>query len=278
MRWPLPWPSVPEFLFNNPWAVGLIEWLGVLKSFWDQYNSLLVLVGLWLVARKLKGERERLEERVDTLGQHVKAAVEVSDSAIVAAKEASAAAKEASVEILGAIAASTGSRAPLANGAHAVPNATKQQQETGDNNWKRVSEIWGELKDRIELKIQNISQKRVRAKYSRMPRRTYEDVITALRKDEVLKRGVALKLLQLDHEYKVLRFKPKDDVTAVQVAMFVEVQRIVNATRALPLLPNDEAEEVGVGPAETPEQPEPPPDTPVAVAIDTTPAASRAAS
>jgi hypothetical protein len=261
---------VPEFLVDNPWAVDAIEWLRVLKSFWDQYNSLLILLGLWLVARKLSGERERLEERVDTLGQHVKAAVEASDAAIVAAREASAAAKEASTEIVGAIAASAGNRRPV-NGAHAAP----QPLESDDNHWKRVSEIWSELKDRIELKIQNIPQKRVRAKYSQMHRRTYEDVITALRRDEVLKAGVALKLLQLDHDYKVLRFKPRD-VTAAQAAKFVDVLRIVNATRALPPLPNEESEAVSVGSAETSGQPDP--TVGAAVSTDLAPAASRAAS
>ncbi len=241
MRWSLPWRSWPEFLADNPWAVDAIEWLRVAKNLWEQYNSILILVGLWLVARKLTRERGRLEERVATLGQHVKAAIEASDTAIAAAQEASATAKDASDRIVAAITAAQPGRAQV-NGAQVAPNAMPQPQLSEHANWERISDIWSELKDRIDLRIEDIPQKRVRSKYSHMGRRTYREIINALQKDGVLKPGIAVRLLQLDHEYQVLRFKPKD-VSPAQVATFEEVLQIVNGSRALPPLPNEAIED-----------------------------------
>jgi len=230
MRWLLPWRSWPEFLADNPWATHIAEWLHVAKSLWDQYHSILILVGLWLVARKLTRERGRLEERVATLGQHVKAAIEASDTAI-------AAAKEASDGIVAAIITAQPSRVQ-ANGAHVAPNAMPLPQPTDYTNWERISAIWSEIKDRIDLRIEDIPQKRVRSKYSHMGRRTYREIINALLKDEVLKPGIAVRLLQLDHAYQVLRFKPRE-VSAAQAATFEEVLQMVNGSRALPALPNE---------------------------------------
>jgi hypothetical protein len=235
MRWPLSWPSWPEFLVGNPWIVDVIEWLRVGKSLWDQYNSIIILVGLWVVARKLRDERERIEERVDTLSQHVKAAAEASDAAIAAAREAADA-------IMAAISESRSGRA-TANGALVAPSAMPQLQPSDYANWDQVNKIWSEIKERIELKVQDIPQQKVRTKYSRMPRRTYHNIINALRNDGLLKPvHVVLKLLELDHEYQVLRFKPKD-VATKDVAKFVEALQIVNGTRALPPLPSGPADE-----------------------------------
>jgi hypothetical protein len=203
-----------------------------LNSLWDQYNSLLILVGLWLVARKLSGERERLEERVDTLGQHVKVAVDAAHRAVAAAKEASEA----------IVTAATDSRAGQMNGAQ-MPSPIDSSEATY-SNWERVSSIWGELKERIDLRIQEIPHKRVRAKYSRMPRRTYRNIINALLKDGVLGGVFGPKLIDLDRKYLALRFKPKE-VTPQHVALFEDVLRIVNGTRALPPSTNESAEENG---------------------------------
>jgi hypothetical protein len=232
-----PWRFLPDFFTSHPWVVEAIEWLRVAKDLWEQYNSLVILVGLWLVARKLSRERERLEERVDTLSQHVKVAKEASETAIVAAKEASDA-------IIMAVAASApgNSRPGQMNGSRMPSGASPHFLEPDHTNWDRVNEIWGALKDRIELKIQGISHKSVRNKYSHMPRRTYRKIITALQEDGVLRSGIANRLRDLDHQYQVLRFKARH-VTTEQVAMFMEVQQMVDGQRALPALPDEPAQE-----------------------------------
>ena len=264
-----PWRFLPEFFISHPWVVEAVEWLRVAKDLWEQYNSLVILIGLWLAARKLSRERERLEERVDTLSQHVKVAKEASETAIVAAKEASDA-------IIAAVAASTpgSSRGGQVNGSRDPSGVVPQLLEPDHTNWDRVNEIWGEIKDRIELKIQSISHKSVRNKYSHMPRRTYLKIITALQEDGVLRPGIANRLRDLDHQYQVLRFKARH-VTPEQVATFVEVQQIVDGQRALPPLPDEPLQEPGLFDADTLGQDD---RGSSAVPSQTTPAASRAAS
>jgi hypothetical protein len=44
------WRFLPEFFISHPWVVEAVEWLRVAKDLWEQYNSLVILVGLWLVA------------------------------------------------------------------------------------------------------------------------------------------------------------------------------------------------------------------------------------
>ena len=123
-----------------------------------------------------------------------------------------------------------------------APDAMPPPHPSNYANWERISDIWGELKDRIDLRIEAIPQKRVRSKYSHMGRRTYREIINALQKDGVLKPGIAVRLLQLDHEYQVLKFKPKD-VSPAQVATFQEALQIINGSRALPPLPNEGIDE-----------------------------------
>lgn len=230
--WFLPWQSWLDFIAENPWATDAFEWLRYAKGLWSQYESIIIVIALWLVARKLGRERGRLQERVDTLAQHVKAATDASDTAIAAAKEAS--------DTIVAAIATSGGRAAQANGAQA-PNVVPQPEASDYANWERISDIWNDLKDRIELKIQEISHKRVRGKYSQMARRTYRDVINALQEDRLLKPGVAIRLLEMDHQYQVLKFRPRN-VTAEQVEKFVEGLQIINANRALPHLPTEPAE------------------------------------
>ena len=85
----LRWPYWQNLFVDYPWLTDAAEWLHYAKGVWDQYQSIAIVIALWLVARKLGRERELIEERVDTLSQHVKAAIEASDAAIAAAKEAS---------------------------------------------------------------------------------------------------------------------------------------------------------------------------------------------
>jgi hypothetical protein len=108
-------------------------------------------------------------------------------------------------------------------------------------NWERVSDIWSRLKERIELKIERIPRANVRGKYSRMKRRSYLDIIGALRKDHLLWPAVANKLSELDTRFHALKFRPTS-VTAADVRVFEEGEQI--ADKALPPLPEDDTPEV----------------------------------
>lgn len=242
----LPWRTWPDFFADNPWALDVYEGLRFAKGLWDQYESIIIVVALWLVARKIRRESGRLKERVDTLGQHVKAAGEAADTAVASANEAAR-------SITTAIAAGLQGFRKQANS-----SALDQPEPAdGETNWEKISDIWRDLKDRLELQIQEIGHKRVRAKYSQMPRRTYRDVINSLRDDGEIPSGVATKLLTLDHEYQVLRFRPKS-ATAAQLALFQEGEQL--ADRVLPDLPESApaAEQTaGVAQTQTEERLEP---------------------
>ena len=193
-----PWESWSKFLADNPWASEALEWLRYAKRLWNQYESIVIVVALYLIARKLGRERERLEERVDTLGQHVKAATEASDSAIAAAKEASDT----------VVASVSHALRGVAGGARTAPSQVLQppprsplaeyaDPERVNANRDRVNRIWGQLKERIDLRIQDIPRKNVRAKYSHMGRRSYRGVINALEEDGILSSKLADDLREL---------------------------------------------------------------------------------
>jgi hypothetical protein len=145
-----------------------------------------------------------------------------------AADGAIAAAREATDKLVTAMA---NARAGRTNGAQAP--TPLQPAEPENTNWNRLSGIWGELKDRIDLLITEIPQKRVRAKYSRMHRRTYKHIIETLQKDGFLRGVLVDDLINLDRKYSALRFKPKE-VTKADVELFEEVLRKANGTGALP--------------------------------------------
>jgi hypothetical protein len=104
-----------------------------------------------------------------------------------------------------------------------------QPAEADNANWNRLNSIWSELKDRIDVLISEIPRKRVRAKYSRMHRRTYKHIIEALQKDGVLEGALGPMLIDLDRRYSALRFRPKE-VTPEDVELFASVRQIINKT------------------------------------------------
>ena len=223
-----PWRSLPGFFLDYPRAADLIEWLQIAKDWIHRYESFILIVGLWLVARKIRRERERLQERVNTLTQHVQAAGEASDAAIVKAQQVAS-------TILDAIAMSTrvGVRSPTAGDKlTSSPEASLEILEGASSNWQQISEIWNNLKQRIELRIEDIPNKRVREKYSRMDRRVYRRIITQLEHDELLRPAVADILRDLARRYQALKFDPAN-ITAAEVQKFVEGQQIVDGSREL---------------------------------------------
>ena len=202
----------PSFIVDLlPLTSEIYEWLRFLKDLWGQYQGIVILVGLWFISRKLTRERERLSERVETLGQHVKAAGEAADAAIGAAREAA--------DAITSVAERARASATL---------GAAEAADAGDySNWETISGIWRSIKDRIELKIQEIPQRRMRARYASLSRSTYSSVIDALENDGLIRRGIANKLRQLDHQFHVLKFRPKR-VTKAQAEEFREALQYVD--------------------------------------------------
>ena len=72
-----------------------------------------------------------------------------------------------------------------------------------------------------------------------MKRRSYQDIISALRKDRLLRPAVANKLSDLDTKFHALKFHPTS-ITADEVRLFEEGEQI--AAKELPALPDDQGD------------------------------------
>ena len=93
------------------------------------------------------------------------------------------------------------------------------------------------MRDRLELAIESIDRRGVRAKSSKFPRYAYKDVINALERDEFLRPSVAHKLRSMDIAFNTLKFRPKA-VTDAEVIEFRNARDFVD--RWLPKLANEE--------------------------------------
>lgn len=189
-----------------PWLNDFLPYLSILQELWHQYQSLVILVGLVLVWRRLRAERIMLSERIDTLGQIVKA---TRDETEVSLAQASA-----------------------------DPEQPQLQPDFEPlRNWQHIRAVWREARDRLELLIEQISRSRVRAKYSRMDRYTYRGVISALETDGYLTRTVSDKLRAMDTVFNTVKFRP-NAITDQQVIDFNQLYELPNGK--LPKLPDED--------------------------------------
>jgi hypothetical protein len=193
-----------------PWFNDLISALTYLQDLWHQYQNLVVLVGLFIVARRLRQERIKLSERVDTLGQIVRATRDQSEAALAQ---------------------------PQAVQSRLEPSDANVQDGASPANWETVRAIWRDARDRMELAIEGIGSSRTRAKYSKLPRYTYRDVINALETDGIIGRTVSDKLRSMDTAFNTYKFRPKS-VSAEEVASFRQLFELPKSR--LPKLPDEE--------------------------------------
>jgi hypothetical protein len=101
-------------------------------------------------------------------------------------------------------------------------------------NWESIRTDWRNIRDRLELSIQQIGHKSKRDKYSRLDRYSYIKVIQALLGDEVIRAPIAADLMQMNSKFLALR-RRTNVATAADLAEFRRWFGNVNS--ALPELP-----------------------------------------
>jgi|SRR5690349_11317334 hypothetical protein len=166
----------------------IFEWLTFLRDTWHRIEGPVILIGMIWVVRRLRSERLKLSERVDTLGLLVRAARDEAEVAIAQP------------------------------GSALVPGAGRAVQQPSFNNWEAIRVAWRDIRDRIELKIEGLPQRR-RGKYSRIRRTSYRSVIHTLELDDALNSSVADKLRNMDRSFNTLKFRPTD-ITDDEVSEF----------------------------------------------------------
>jgi len=102
---------------------------------------------------------------------------------------------------------------PPETGAGEPPEADELQ------NWETVSEIWFEVKDAIEDRIESIRDGRVRRKYNPIPRYTYDEITELLVRDGALTLAEAEAVNSMDQAFRSLRNR-KTPVTPERVRAF----------------------------------------------------------
>ena len=85
---------------------------------------------------------------------------------------------------------------------------TAPSSENGSNgpaaNWEGMRTLWDDLRDRIELKVEQLDG-RVRRKYENIPRRSYNDVIVQLAKDCAINEQTATNLVEMNNIFMSYR-------------------------------------------------------------------------
>jgi hypothetical protein len=193
-------------IITPAFAAGLCRWLSFLRDLWHETQGVVLLIGLGIVVSRLRYERLQLSERVETLSQIVRATWDEAEEAV---------------------AIRSGVQTAIA----------------GRQSWEIIRSDWRNVRNRIELKIENIPQVRIRQKYSRMRRYRYAGVIEQLAEDRLIEPHVRDALLAMDGAFQQWKFRPAD-VKPPDVGQFREWLSTANG--ALPplaesLTPADQA-------------------------------------
>jgi len=195
---------------KHPWLIDAAQWLYAAKQAWHAVESFALFLGmaavLWLLRRervKISGLIEDLGSRVEIMSQLAKAARDEFETA--AARQ------------VGPVSAA------------------------GASNWETVQTIWRETRDRIELAVEQIADKRIKPKYGKIPRYNYNDVIITLREDGVIRTDKAFTaLVSMNGMFQKLKLRPTG-VSPSEAAQFKKLLADVNG--ALPRLPKREPED-----------------------------------
>jgi hypothetical protein len=86
-------------------------------------------------------------------------------------------------------------------------------------NWEAVSQIWFDVKDYVESKIDDLWDGRRRRKYSSIPRYTYDDITALMVSDGLISEEEAKIVNQMDGAFRSLRNR-KTPVTPERVQAF----------------------------------------------------------
>ncbi len=189
-----------------PWIADLAPWLIAGKSLFDKIEGIALFLGLLWVVRLLKKERLKLSSLIDDLGQRVDTSAQIANAAREAAETAMS-----------------------------RPTGPSQFQNGSTANWEIIREDWQHTRDRLELAVNRIKHKATRAKYGKINRYSYADVINQLREDEQLKSDKAwMALLNMNQKFLGLRTRTSS-VGPHEVHEFKALLRDVNGS--LPKLP-----------------------------------------
>lgn len=209
--------SYDWFVQLFPWIADVVPWLVAAKGFFDKIESLALFLGLLWVVRLLKKERLKLSSLIDDLGQRVDTSAQIAN----AAREA----------------AETAMSRPA--------NGSMQTQVGSTANWEIIREDWQQTRDRLELAISKIKHKATRAKYGKINRYSYADVINQLREDGQLRSEKAwMALLNMNHRFLALRTRT-NNIGPHEVHEFKSWLRDVNGQ--LPKLPHPPAPQAQAG-------------------------------
>jgi hypothetical protein len=223
---------IPQWVFDQvPWLKDAVPILVALQTFWHDYSSLIILLGFFYVLRRLRQERVKLGERIDTLGLIVRATRDEAEASIGLPPPLPSAPSPQSLE----------RATPPVPGFLPPPLSPTEQTAPGDVSalatWETIRLGWRDVRDRLELLIEGIRHARVRGKYSRIPRYTYREVINALQRDgEIASAQVADRLRNMDTTFNILKFRPRT-VTGSDVAQFNSDLEFVDPY--LPRLPDE---------------------------------------
>lgn len=199
-----------------PWIVDLEPYFEILRDWWHRLESFVLVGLLFWVGHRLKRERIKLSGLIDDLGQRVDTSAQIANAAREAAETAMS-----------------------------RPNGSMQSQVGSTANWELIREDWQQTRDRLELAISKIKHKTTRAKYGKINRHSYADVINQLREDGQLRSDKAwMALLNMNQRFLALRTRT-NNVGPHEVHEFKNWLRDVNGQ--LPKLPHPPAPQVQQG-------------------------------
>lgn len=165
------------------------EWLKDLWAIIKSLESLLILLGLFLAWHLLRRERLKIAALVEDLGQRVETSIQQSRAAMETAE-----------------AALTKPEGATQNGGTAAP-------------WETIRSDWQNVRDRLELAIEQIQHKSTRKKYAKFTRYNYNDIIIALRDDQEISQRAFNALIGMNGLFLRLRARPTN-ATPSDVAQF----------------------------------------------------------
>jgi hypothetical protein len=198
--------------FVWPWVATILDWIAVLPDWMKDSKAieivLLLIIGTQLgrVVRQLRRQRAGLDDVIERLGERLSAFRKM----LQAVRDETETANEPE---------------------------TPSPADAGPEYWEKVRSLWAITRNRIESRIDQISDGRVRRKYANMDRYVYRDIIFALNADNALTNTVAANLFHMSGIFMKLRRNPKS-ATKQDAERFEALYKAVSSS-----LPEEGAQE-----------------------------------
>ena len=91
-------------------------------------------------------------------------------------------------------------------------------------NWERIKELWGDVRDFVETKVDNITDRRVARRYDAIPRYSYRKVVEALVTDQLLDPKVAKLVIEMNNRFLGWKTRARR-ITSEVVQQFDQMRR-----------------------------------------------------